>query len=103
MDFCRRMHDVNCYFNICLFRTVIKIKSFIILAVLHLSVQRVCRPISASLRLDNTAPFEEMPQRGQAIGNTVSDLTGPGFEPNTSRSRNEHVTARPTAVTLGEK
>ena len=53
-------------------------------------------PISASLRPGNTAPFEEMSQRWRAIGNTVSDLTGPRFEPQTSRSRDERVTARPT-------
>ena len=38
-------------------------------------------PISASLRPGNTAPFEEMSQRWRAVGNTVSDLTGPRFEP----------------------
>ena len=53
-------------------------------------------PISASLRPGNTAPFEEMSQRWRAVGNTVSDLTGPRFEPQTSRSRDERVTARPT-------
>ena len=52
--------------------------------------------MSASLRLGNTAPFEEMSQRWRAVGNTVSDLTGPRFEPQTSRSRDERVTARPT-------
>ena len=40
----------------------------------------------------NTAPFEEMSQRWQAVGNTVSDLTGPKFESQTSRSRDERVT-----------
>ena len=53
-------------------------------------------PISASLRPGNTAPFEEMSQRWRAVGNTASDLTGPRFEPQTSRSRDERVTARPT-------
>ena len=53
-------------------------------------------PISASLHLGNIAPFEEMPQRWRAVGNTVSDLTSPRFEPQTSCSRNERVTARPT-------
>ena len=37
-----------------------------------------------------------MSQRRRAVGNTVSDLTGPRFEPQTSRSRDERVTARPT-------
>ena len=35
----------------------------------------------------NTAPFEEMPQHWRAIGNTMSDLTGPRFEPQTFRFR----------------
>ena len=46
--------------------------------------------------LGNTAPFEEMSQRWRAVGNTVSDSTGPRFELQTSRSRDERVTARPT-------
>ena len=29
----------------------------------------------------NTAPFEEKPQQWRAVRNTVSDLTGPKFEP----------------------
>ena len=49
-----------------------------------------------SLHARNTAFFENMLQRWQAVGNTVSDLTGPRFEPQTSRSRDEDVTARPT-------
>ena len=52
--------------------------------------------ISASLRPGNTASFEKMSQRWRAVGNIVSDLTGPRFEPQTSRSRYERVTARPT-------
>ena len=46
--------------------------------------------------VDNTAPFEEMLQRWRAVGNTVFDLTGPRFEPQTSHSRCERATARPT-------
>ena len=42
------------------------------------------RPISASLRPGNTVSFEVMSQRWRAVGNTVSDLTGPRFEPTTS-------------------
>ena len=53
------------------------------------------RPISASLRPGNTAPFQEMSRLWRAVGNTVSDLTGPRFEPQTSHSRDERVTARP--------
>ena len=36
-----------------------------------------------------------MMQRWRAVGNIVSDLTGQKFEPQTSRSRDESVTARP--------
>ena len=57
---------------------------------------KLAGPISASLRPGNTAPFEEMSQRWRAVDNTVSDLTGPRFEPLTSRSRDKRVTARPT-------
>ena len=55
-------------------------------------------PISASLRPGNTAPFEKMSQRWRAVGNTVFDLTGPRFKPQTSRSRDERVTARPCEI-----
>ena len=55
------------------------------------------RPISASLRPGYTASFEEMSQQWRAVGNTESDLTGPRFEYQTSRSRDERVTARPTS------
>ena len=48
-------------------------------------------PIYASLRPGNTASFEEMLQRLQTVDNTMSDLTGPRFEPQTSRSRDERV------------
>ena len=51
-------------------------------------------PISVSLRPGNTALFEEMSQRWRVVGNTVFDLTGPRFEPQISRSRDEGVTAR---------
>ena len=68
-----------------------QIKSFIILAVIRRSVKRVC---GAHLRV--IASFEEMSQRWRAVGNTVSDLTGLIFEPQTSRSRDESNTARPT-------
>ena len=52
--------------------------------------------IFASLRPSNAASLEEMSQRWRVVGNTVFDLTGTRFEPNTSRSRDESVTARPT-------
>ena len=52
--------------------------------------------ISASLLQGNTAPFEKMSQRWRAVGNTVSNLTVPKFESQTSRSRDECVPARTT-------
>ena len=51
-------------------------------------------PIFASLHPGNTARFKEMLQRWRAVGNTVSDLTGPRFEPQTSRSKDKRVTVR---------
>ena len=51
-------------------------------------------PISASLRLGNEAPFEELLQRWRGVGNTVSDLTSARFEPRTSHSRDEHNTVK---------
>ena len=44
----------------------------------------------------NTAPFKEMLLRWRVFGNTVSNLTGPRFAPQTSPSRDERVTARST-------
>ena len=46
--------------------------------------------------MGNTASFEEMSQRWQAVGNTLFGLTGPRFEPQTSSFREERVTARPS-------
>ena len=37
--------------------------------------------------------FKEILQQWRAVGNTVSALTGPRFEPQTSRFRDERVTA----------
>ena len=48
-------------------------------------------PISASLRPSNTLHFEKMSQWWRAVGNTLSDLTGPRFEPQISRTREERV------------
>ena len=53
-------------------------------------------PIFTSLRPDNTAPFKEMSQRCRTVGDTMSDLTSQRFEPQTFRTRDERVTARPT-------
>ena len=48
----------------------------------------------------NRALFEEKLQRWRAVSNTVSDLTGPRFEPQTSRLRDERVIARLTGWLL---
>ena len=56
--------------------------------------------ISGSLHPDNAASVEKMLQRWRAAGNTVSDLTGPRFEPQTSRSTDECITAWPIAYTI---
>ena len=72
------------------------IKSLFTLALLRQSVLRVRGAHPRLLRPGNSAPFKEILQRWRVVGNTVSDLTGPRFEPQTSRSRDEHVTALPT-------
>ena len=43
-----------------------------------------------------TVPFEELLKRWRVIGNTVSNLTSQRFEAQTSRSKDENVTARAT-------
>ena len=75
--------------------TQIKTKSNLSLYSLHNAeaCNEFARPIYASLRLGNTVSFKEMSQRWRAVGNTASDLTGSRFEPQTSRSRDERVTA----------
>ena len=52
------------------------------------------RHIFALLRSGDTVSFEEMSQRTRTVGNTAPDLTGPRFEPHTSRSKDERVSAR---------
>ena len=86
-------------------KKVSKIKSNLSLYSLYYAeaCNELAGPISASLRPGNTAPFEEMSQRWRAVGNTVSDLTGLRFEPQTSRSRDERVTARPTGRSKKKK
>ena len=53
-------------------------------------------PISALMRPGNTAPFEEMSRGGEPL-TALSDLRAPRFEPQTSRSRDERVTAQTTS------
>ena len=60
---------------------------------------RVCE---AHLRViapaGNTVPFEKTLQWWRAVSITVSDLTGPGFEFPTSRSRVERISTRPKMI-----
>ena len=57
-------------------------------------------PISASLRPGSTA-LETILLRWQAVGSNVSDLTCPRFEPETYRSKDELVPARPNKCSVG--
>ena len=73
-----------------------QIKSFIILAALRRSVYRVFRlHLRFFVPAGDTGLFEEISQRWRVVGNTVSDLTGPRFEPQTSRSRSKRATPQP--------
>ena len=68
-----------------------QIKTFIIVAVLCPSTKRVC---GAHLRVivpGQYNSFEEISLRSWAVGNTVSDLTGLRFKPQTSSSRDERI------------
>ena len=55
------------------------------------------------LHLGNRASFEKMPQEWRAVGNILFDLTGPRFEPQTSHSKDKHVTAQPTGQLINVK
>ena len=48
----------------------------------------------------STVLFKEMLKRWCAVGNIASDLTGPRFEPHTSLSRDQRVTAGPPGRSL---
>ena len=50
-------------------------------------------PISMSLHPGNTASSEKMLQWWRAVGSTMSDLTGPMFDLQTYRFRDERVPA----------
>ena len=54
---------------------------------------KLAAPITASSRPGDIGPFEETSQAWRAIGNTMYDLTGPRFETQTTRPRDERVTA----------
>ena len=79
------------------FRNSHELKSNLLLYSLYYAEARneLAGPIVASLRPGKTPPFEAISQRWQTVGIAVSNLNGPRFEPQTSRSRDERVTARP--------
>ena len=52
-------------------------------------------PISALLRRATQLLSKKWSQWWRAVGNSVFNLTGPRFEPQISRSRDERVTIRP--------
>ena len=71
---------------------IYKVKPYLLLYSLYYA--EVCNefagPIFASLRPGgNTASSKEMSPRWRAVGNAVFDLTGPRFESQTSRYRDE--------------
>ena len=67
------------------------------LAVLRRSVEQVCRAHLLVIEpVGIKANFKKMSERWRAAGNTVSNLTGPRFEPQPCRSKDDFVTAQPT-------
>ena len=56
----------------------------IVLTALRRSVQPVAGAISTSYRLDSTESSEETSQQWRGVSDTVSDLAGPGIEPQIS-------------------
>ena len=66
--------------------------------------KRVTRWLSPSLRHCARATkllSKKCHSGGKAVGNTVSELIDPRFEPQISRSRDERVIARPTGRLTG--
>ena len=90
---------INCVITAHVFKTYLTKKLNLSLYTLYYAeaCNEFARPIFASLRPSNTASLEEMSQRWRAVGNTVSNSTGPGFEPKTSSASDKRITARPTA------
>ena len=89
--------EIEIYTGMHFFFCKYQLKSFKILAELRQSVWRVCGiHLCVIAPAGNTAPFEKMWQQWRTVGNTVSALTGPRFEPQTSSSKDERDTARPT-------
>ena len=54
-------------------------------------VTNMRRPSARHCAPNNVASFEQMLQRWRAVADSMSDLTGPRFEPRTSRSRDDCI------------
>ena len=78
--------------TLCL-RLVIKSSLSLYLLYYAKACNEFAEPVSASLRQGNTASLEQMLQWWRTVGNTMFDLIGQRFESQTSRSRDERVTA----------
>ena len=81
-------------FTLCHHGARLVIKSNLLLYSMHYAeaCNKFVRPIFASL-LPGSTFFEEMSQRWPAVGNSVSNLTGPRFEQRRTRYRllfNQH-------------
>ena len=78
-----------------LIQNFLQIKSNLLLYLLYYAEARneFVGLISVSLCLGETAPFEEMSRQWRAVGDIMSDLTGPRFEPQTFRYRHERTNA----------
>ena len=86
------------YFAIrfCIFLSNQNNQIFIILEVLCRSEEQMAGPFSAASRMGNITP-KKSSQRIRAVGNTLSNLTSPGFKPQTSRTNSNAFTIELTA------
>ena len=76
--------QISVFFNCPTKDKINQIKSFIRYSLYYAKVyNEFVESISVSLHPSSTDPFEELLQRCQAVGNTVSNLTGLRFEPHT--------------------
>ena len=58
-----------------------------------ITLMRLTSWLGLNVPAGNTTFYEELLSQWRAVHNTVFDLTGLRFEPPTSRSRGDHVTA----------
>ena len=82
---------LQCWFVLSLFTVCLNVNQIKLNLSLY-SLYYVERARTTPLPLKNVAAVASR----SAVGNTVSDLTGPRFEPLTSRSRDERISARAT-------